>query len=120
MAHIRRIKQTGHLYDSLVETLVENTTDLEFALTHSLTDREGFGLEEIDEILKSHNIHLSLKQIHHVCRTLESIGVISRRGQADTYQFSIPLQPALARKLAGEDFVWRKAHQQMQLEGVGA
>lgn len=120
MAHIRRIKQTGRLYDSLVETLIDNTTDLEFALAYSLADREEFGLEEIDEILASHDIHLSLKQIHIICRTLESIGVISRRGQADTYQFSIPLQPALARRLAEEDFVWRKACQHMQLEGVGA
>jgi hypothetical protein len=120
LAHIRRIKKTGRLYDTVVETLIDNTTDLEFALVYSLKDLEEFGLEEIDGVLESHDIHLSLKQIHRICRTLESIGIISRRGQADTYQFSIPLQPALAHKLAGEDFVWRKAHQQMQLEGIGA
>jgi hypothetical protein len=119
-AHVRQVKRTGRLYDTLVETLIDNITDLEFALVYGLADRQEFGLEEINEISESHNIHLSLKQIHGICRMLESIGVISRRGQADTYQFSIPLQPALARKLVGEDLVWHKAQRQMQLEGVGA
>lgn len=120
MAHVRQIKREGKLYDTLVETLIDNTTDLEFALVYSLADREEFGLEEIDEILSSRKMKLELKQTHRICRTLESIGVISRRGQANTYQFSIPLQPALARRLAGEDFVWRKAQEQVQLEGVSA
>ncbi|MCG3209264.1 MAG: hypothetical protein FOGNACKC_02885 [Anaerolineae bacterium] len=119
LAHIRQIKRTGRLYDTLIETLIDNTNDLEFALVYSLADQDEFGLEEIEEILASREIQLELKQIHHICRKLESIGIISRRGQADTYYFSIPLQPALARKLAGDDFVWRKARQQMQLEDVG-
>lgn len=118
MAHVRQIKKEGRLYDSLVETLIDNTNDLEFALVCGLADRVEFGLEEIDEMLTSKEIRLDLKQIHRTCRTLESIGVISRKGGADTYQFSIPLQPALARKLAGEDLVWRKARQRIQLEGA--
>ncbi len=120
MGHVRQVKRTGRLYDTLVETLIDNTTDLEFALVYSLANRQEFGLEEIDEILISKaGIKLELKQIFHICRVLESIGVISRRGQAGTYHFSIPLQPALVHKLAGEEFVWDKARQQMQMEDIG-
>jgi hypothetical protein len=36
MAHVREVKRAGRLYDSLVETLIDNTSELEFALVHSL------------------------------------------------------------------------------------
>jgi len=113
--HLREIKQRGQLYDSLIDSLIENTSDLEFALVISLSDMEEFTLETIDSLLDEHNINLQVRQIRQICRSLENTGIIARRGNSDNYQFSVPLQSALARSVASPEFVWRKAIRQVEL-----
>jgi hypothetical protein len=108
---VRKIKQTGRVYDALVHTLIDNTTDLEFALVCGLAEREEFDLDVIDAILDAHGIQLEVKQIQQVCRSLEASGIINRRGLTENFQFSVPLQPALAKRVASDDFIWRKAIQ---------
>lgn len=119
MAHVQQIRKEGRLYDALIEMLIDNTNDLEFALVYNLVDREEFGLEDMDDLLKAQEIRLSVKQIHNICRRLVSIGVLSRRGQSNNYQFAIPLQPILVRNLVKPEFVWRKATEQIQPGGIG-
>lgn len=112
LAHVRSIKRQGQLYDSLVGTLIENTSDLEFALVTQLAEEEGFNIETIDHVLTSHNINLEIRQIRRICRSLENTGIIVRKGDSDNFHFSVPLQSALARKAADQEFVWRKAIRQ--------
>ncbi len=118
MNHVRKVKEGGRLHDVLVETLIDNTSDLGFALVCSLANQEEFGLENIDNILISHQINIEIKQIRQICSSLEVTGIISRKGQSDQYHFTIPLQPILALKIANEDFLWRKALQQVKTEGT--
>jgi hypothetical protein len=111
MSHIRQIKQRGDLYDALIEPLIDNTNALELSIVYSLSQHDEFSIEDIDCILNSHGLKLSTKRIHQVCRTLFNIGMIIRKGNANRYQFSIPLLPELAHQLADEEFIWRKARQ---------
>lgn len=115
--HITRVVQGGIVYDRLVDTLRENTTDLEYALICELSRESQFDVREIDEILVEHGLDLSAKEIDRICRSLKSIGVIERAGiEADVYHFAIPLQPALAaRGVRAKELAWRKAREKHSL-----
>jgi hypothetical protein len=109
--HVSLVKKTGVVYDRLVETLVDNTSDLELALVCSLANEDEFDMLDVNKQLETHGIHRSTKELFHIVRALEGIGVIRRSGQkAEAYQFAIPLQPALAsRRQTIVKMVWQKA-----------
>ena len=66
LRHVNEIVNTGSVYDKLVETLMDNTSDLEFALACSLAGREDFGRTDINELLKAHGIDLAIKEINGI------------------------------------------------------
>lgn len=113
--HVAQVKQTGVVHERLVETLIDNTTPLEFALVCSLATHNDFDIKEIDNELVQHGIEKDIKELRSICRSLENIGVIRKMGQnAEVYKFAIPLQPALAkRRTFLVDLAWNKAKKGM-------
>lgn len=109
--HLQEAKTASALYERLVGTLIDNTSDLEFALACSLADYDQFGLAEVDEILQANGIHKNIKEIRAICQSLKGIGIIeSSAGASDLFFFAIPLQPSLAAKSQGVvELAWRKA-----------
>jgi hypothetical protein len=114
--HVAQVKQTGVVHERLVETLIDNTTPLEFALVCSLANHTEFDINEIDNQLVSHGIDEDIKELRGICRSLEAIGVIRKQGQAaEVYRFAIPLQPALAsRRKSLVELAWKKAKKGMK------
>ncbi|MFZ0548430.1 MAG: hypothetical protein WAM60_23480 [Candidatus Promineifilaceae bacterium] len=109
--HVSQVKRTGVIHDRLVETLIDNTTDLEFAIVCSMANKDDFDMVAINEKLKEHGIEKSIKELQKICRSLEAIGIIRKQGQyAQVWQFAIPLQPALATLRASiVELAWEKA-----------
>ena len=108
--HFFEARQGERIYSYLVENLIENTNDLELALLVSLANETVFDYEKIDSLLKLNQINIDFKHIARICKSFEAIGVISKRGSSTSFQFSIPLQPALASEKISENFLWEKAY----------
>jgi hypothetical protein len=103
---------TGHLLTSFMQ----NTENREKALVYAIlisseeTGTKGFGLEEIDTVLRKGGISLQQKAVDEACNVLTLAGVIHRKGRE--YFFTSPVFTKVLRQAYDLTYLFRKVKEE--------
>jgi hypothetical protein len=103
---------TSHLLTSFMQNTENREKGLIYAILMSSAEawKRGFGLEEIDEVLRKGGISLQQKAIDEACNVLILAGVIYRKGKE--YYFTSPVFTRVLQNTYDLNYLFRKVKEE--------
>jgi hypothetical protein len=99
---------TSHLLTSFMQNTQNREKALIYAILLSAEDagKKGFGLEEIDTLLRKDGIILQPSSIDEACNILSLAGILKRKGRE--YYFTSPVFTRVINQTYDLDYLFRK------------
>lgn len=103
---------TGHLLTSFMQNTENREKAVVYAILLSVEDAgsKGFGLEEIDVILRKGGVLLQQKDVDEACNVLALAGVIHRKGKE--YSFTSPVFTKVLQQAYDLSYLFRKVKEE--------